>query len=134
MNSLLLKCTQMNKVVYNACYGGFTLSLKAIDWLESNCIDENLREHIKMAKVKSLSSTSTLNDDFLRYTVSDWFCDRRHHKDLVAVVETLGEEANGPCAKLAIENIDSKQYHIKEYDGIEDVVTPEDNYRWIVID
>lgn len=54
----------MNKVVYNACYGGFTVSLKAIDWLESNCTDENLREHIKMAKVKSLSSTSTLNDDF----------------------------------------------------------------------
>ena len=57
----------LHKVVYNACYGGFSLSLKAVNWLESNCIDESLRELIKIAKAESLSSTSSLNDDFLRY-------------------------------------------------------------------
>lgn len=71
---------------------------------------------------------------FLRYTVSDWFCDRRHHKDLVAVVETLGEEADGPCAKLAIEKVYGNQYRIDQYDGAERVVTPEDDVHWIVID
>ena len=59
-----------HKVVYNACYGGFCFSLKAINWLETNCIDESLREHIKVAKAESLSSTSSLKNDFLRYTVS----------------------------------------------------------------
>lgn len=61
----------IHKIVYNNCYGRFSLSLKAIDWLEFNCIDESLREHIKMAKVKNLSSTSSLKGDFLRYTISD---------------------------------------------------------------
>lgn len=123
-----------HKVVYNACYGGFCLSLKAVEWLESNCIDESLREHIKMAKVKSLSSTSSLKDDFLRYTISDWFDDKRHHKDLVAVVEALGSEANGPCAELEISKIPGNQYRIEEYDGSENVITPEDGEQWIVID
>ena len=121
-----------HKVVYNACYGGFSLSLKAIDWLEHNSKDGSLREHIKMAKVKNLSSTSSLNGDFLRYDVSDWFCNRRHHKDLVAVVEALGKEANGSCAKLSIATIEGNLYKIDEYDGFEEVITPEDS-DWIVI-
>ena len=121
-----------HKVVYNACYGGFSLSLKAIDWLESNCIDESLREHIKTAKAKSLSSTSSLKDDFLRYDVSDWFCDRRHHKDLVAVVKALGNKASGSCAKLKITEISGNQYRIYQYDGFEEVITPEGS-DWIII-
>ena len=41
----------MNKVVYNACFGGFNISLKAMKWLAENGRDEikdiaekNLRE------------------------------------------------------------------------------------------
>lgn len=27
----------MHKIVYNNDYGGFSISVKAIDWLEENC-------------------------------------------------------------------------------------------------
>ena len=40
----------MNAVVYNACYGGFSLSLKAVDWLEQNAKDESLVNYIKDMK------------------------------------------------------------------------------------
>lgn len=120
------------KVVYNACYGGFSLSNKAINWLEANCTDNELRNHIKAVKVNHETDTSSLKNDFLRYNVSDWFCGKRHHKDLVAVVEALGPKASGSCAKLEIITIDINQYRIDEYDGFEEVITPEDS-DWIFI-
>ena len=122
----------MNKVVYNACYGGFTLSLKAIDWLEANCKDNELREFIK--SMRRDKCNSRLKDECFCYNVSNWFEDRRHHKDLVAVVEALGNDANGRCAKLAIATIYCNLYRIDQYDGAESVITPEDTEHWIIID
>ena len=52
---------------------------------------------------------------------------------IVAVVEALGDEANGPCASLEICEIGGNQYRIDEYDGAENVVTPE-GYDWIFIE
>ena len=122
----------MNKVVYNSDYGGFSLSLKAVEWLEANCKDNELREFIKsLCRDKC---NSKLKDEFICCYVSDWFEDMRHHKDLVAVVEALGNDANGRCAKLAIATIYCNLYRIDQYDGAESVVTPEDNEHWITID
>lgn len=46
----------------------------------------------------------------------------RHDLDLVAVVEELGKEANGMCAKLKVVEIpDGMDYVIDEYDGYESV-------------
>lgn len=74
-----------HKVVYNACYGGFSLSLKAIDWLEQNAKDKSLVSKIKEYK--------RLNEKlYWNYAVDDI---PRHHKDLVAVVEVLGNKASG---------------------------------------
>lgn len=40
--------------------------------------------------------------------------------DLIAAVETLGEKANGGCAKLEVTEIpDGTSWEIKEYDGME---------------
>lgn len=122
----------MNKVVYNSNYGEFLLSLKAVEWLEQNCKDSKLRDFIEsLCRDKC---NSKLKDEFICCYVSDWFEDMRHHKDLVAVVEALGNDANGCCAKLAIEKVYGNQYRIDQYDGAERVVTPEDDVRWIVID
>lgn len=123
----------MHKVVYNNCYGGFSLSLKAVDWLEENCKDEALCEHIKTIKTNDLSSGVSQKHIYLCYYVSNLFCDKRHHPDLVAVVEALGKEANGPCANLAIEEISGNRYRIDEYDGTEEVITPNGNDDWIFI-
>ena len=122
----------MNKVVYNSNYGEFLLSLKAVKWLEQNCKDSKLRDFIEsLCRDKC---NSKLKDEFICCYVSDWFEDMRHHKDLVAVVEALGNDANGRRAKLAIEKVYGNQYRIDQYDGAERVVTPEDDVHWIVID
>ena len=121
----------MHKVVYNSCHGGFALSLQAIDWLEENCKDENLRKIIKKAKEDSLYSVLQRNM-YICGEISRWFHDERHHTDLVAVVEALGKEASGFCADLAIEEISGRQYRIDDYDGAEDVITPKDS-DWVFI-
>lgn len=121
-----------HKVVYNACYGGFSLSLKAVDWLEENCEDNELSDFIKSLRLAGKEYSFASKDEYLRYDVSGWFDGKRHHKDLIAVVETLGHEANGPCVKLEIMEISGNQYRIDEYDGSEEVITPEDS-DWIFI-
>ena len=113
----------MNAVVYNACYGGFSLSLKAVDWLEQNAKDESLVNYIKDMK-------QTTNKLFWGDLVGDHL--PRHHKDLVAVIEALGDGADGDCAELCIAHISGNQYRIEEYDGAEEVVTPEES-DWIFI-
>lgn len=123
----------MYKVVYNNnCYGCFSISLKAIDWLEANCKDDNLRNVIRSLRLASKEYSFASKDECFRYDVSDWFKGRRHHKDLVAAVEYLGEEANGPDANLAIEDISSNKYRIEKCYDIENVVTPDES-DWVII-
>jgi hypothetical protein len=54
----------------------------------------------------------------------------RHDPDLIAVVEELGERANGDFVELRIEQIPGNQYNLLTYDGVETVITPE-TYGWI---
>lgn len=97
-----------HKVVYNACYGGFSLSDKAWEWLKEN---------------HGIERTHEMEWDFEQ---------NRHDERLVACVEALDEEANGQCADLRIEEIEGNLYNIREYDGDETVITPA-QYRWIEI-
>ena len=105
----------MTKVVYNACYGGFNLSDKAVElWCKKKgwtCTSEEgtfgLTQHTVNGKVWYG------HDDI-----------DRHDKELVEVVEELGEEANGMCAKLTITEVESR-YRVEEYDGMETVVEGE---------
>lgn len=122
----------MHKVVYNNCFGGFSISLKAVEWLEDNCKDEELSNFIKSQRLVDKEYSFVPKDERLCYDVSDWFDDKRHHKDLVALVEALGNSANGPGAALCIRVISEKRYRIEKYDGAEEVVTPEDS-DWIFI-
>jgi hypothetical protein len=96
----------MAKVVYNGCYGGFSLSQLAADLL---------------AKRKGWDESDNRPDL------------PRHDHDLIAVVEALGcETASGDYAALAIFELpDGERYRIDEYDGSERVMTPED-YEWIL--
>lgn len=125
-----------HKVVYNACYGGFELSLKAIEWLAEHATDLELKSYLKEKLIderKSFIGTALGSwSDYIRAGIGSWFDDKRHHKDLVAVIEALGDEASGSCAELEITEISGNQYRIDEYDGSEEVVTPEDS-NWIFI-
>ena len=116
----------MHKIVFNNCYGGFSLSLEAVNWLAEHATDSDLKIYIHL----SYRDTAKI---YLGDVVGAWFDGKRHHRDLVAVVEALGRNASGSCAALDIEIINSNQYRIEEYDGSENVITPDGN-DWIFIE
>ena len=86
------------KIVVNDCYGGFGLSVEAMQ----------------------------LYRTYKGITGDLWVGDiARHDPALIRVVEELGgERASGRCARLVIEEIAGKVYRITEYDGYEGVETP----------
>ena len=88
------------KIVINKCYGGFGLS------------DETL------ALLSELKGHQVFANSFLPDRM-------RLDKDLVTVVEQLGERANGDYADLQIVSI-NKPFRIVEYDGAERVETMDD--------
>lgn len=82
------------KVVINKCYGGYSLSKEAYEFLG-------------------------LEWDDLGYR----YCYDRADEKLVRCVETLGEAANGIYADLKIVEIpDDVDWEIEDYDGIERIV------------
>ncbi len=97
-----------NKVVYNACYGGFGLSTEAVK---------------RYKELKGL-------EDSLEYF--DMYEIPRHDKNLIKIVEEMGDLANGDYSDLVIEVIEGDHYFIDNYDGSEEVKTPS-NLNWIKI-
>lgn len=103
----------MTKVVYNACYGGFSLSDEAIEMYL------NLKG-LKYNKIQERWGSRYVLDGF-----KDFYDRRdieRHDPVLVEVLEKLGDRANGECAKLKIEDVASGLlYRITSHDGYESV-------------
>lgn len=133
--------TNMTKIVYNNCFGGFGLSTKAV------------MRYAKLKGIKLFEDTGIWGSSFYTVPVDEYRkleeeakqiknwdklkglyfgvddIDRRDPM-LVQVVEELGREANGFCAKLAIAEIpEGTPYRIDEYDGNETVRT-HDSYDW----
>jgi len=98
------------KVVYNACYGGFSMS------------DEARALYQQIAGVE-ITTHGHKGDG--SYNPVD-----RHDPALVQVVEQLGERANTRWSDLKIATV-SGPYRIDEYDGSETVLQPDD-LIWIV--
>jgi hypothetical protein len=138
----------MAKVVYNACYGGFSLSREACKrywelqgkkvWIEGGKFETSFtvwlvppEERVKQKNWSSMTTDERI-DYTKKYSEQTWYNRNvsRHDPILVQVVEELGEKADGMCAKLAIAEV-SGAYRIDEYDGSESVESP-DSYDWIV--
>lgn len=96
----------MNKVVYNACFGGFGLSEDAQNWMREHGHPEYAERYPKI---------------------------ERHNPLLVQCVEELGVFVNTEYSDLRVEDIEGNKYWIEYYDGLETVHTPE-NTEWIVIE
>lgn len=107
------------KVVYNACYGGFSLSREAV--LLGRKLSGDLLWGGACIQGDISKSGNVVPEDY-------GFPSRdidRHDEILVAVVEQLGEAAGGKYSKLAIKEIpDGAEYEITQYYGYEDVLTP----------
>ena len=118
----------MTKIVYNACFGGFGLSHKAI---------------MRYGELANLNLLYVQGDhDWNSYYYKDgiqdddhYFSDRdisRTDPFLVQVVEELGKEADDRYSELAIRELEpGTRYRIDEYDGNESVITI-DEYHWEV--
>lgn len=132
------------KVVINSEYGGFALSPKAVEKLaerkglkcyffkneakDGKAILTRLTEYPTGLFWSAFSTDNPEEFDYetnyLPYRPTD-----REDPDLVAVVEELGEEANGRHAKLKIIEIPADiKWHISDYDGQEWVA--EDHRTW----
>ena len=128
-----------HKIVYNDCYGGYSLSDNAIDWLSEHGSERTknfiTKKRIEAEEKDDFSSASQERMDNIKFYVMDAVRSflKRHDPDLVAVVEALGQEVNGSFSKLTIAEIDEDKYFIDESDGRESVVTPTD-LCWEVID
>lgn len=136
--------TNTIKVVINNCYGGFSLSPKAVHRLAcrqgkpcyfftSEFTDGKPVFNPVKGYPEGLfwvaSTSKELNEDNYGGAVFEVRPKNRADPDLVAVVEELKEEANGSCAELKIVEVPADvKWHIAEYDGNEWVA--EDHRTW----
>lgn len=131
------------KVAINCCYGGFSVSRDAIDWLREMGFQPALDESLPRAK-KTVYDDGEMNDGKLE---SEWYDNTSpsevdeyletyewnsylHYNDpvvrsaplLIQCIELMGERANGEHAEIAIVEIpDDVNFEIDEYDGMESI-------------
>lgn len=129
------------KVVINTCYGGFGVSLKAVQHMAAagcekalevmkNYQDE-VRAFEKYKKTRKLEKSYKEHrfywDIYIKYKTGvkfhgHDFNDDRANPHLVAAVEALGDDAAGEYAELRVVEIpDGVDYEINEYDGREHI-------------
>ena len=138
----------MTKIVYNACYGGFSISDEAVErYAEIKGItlypeiDKYGYPVYYLCPVEEYNKIyeEDSNAPVLpgRFDRSNALCFSRCDIDradpvLAQVVEELGDRASGNFAKLRIEEVPAGTlYRIEEYDGYESVMT-QDGYDWNV--
>lgn len=98
----------MPKVVYNSEYGGFGLSVQAIEWLAA-------KGHPQSLAVMAQDPNP-----------SNWYLHEVDRDDplVVECIEELGKDANGECARLRVFYVaPGYNWDIDEYDGLEKVKT-----------
>lgn len=138
----------MKKIVINRCFGGFSLSAKALkrycDLQNKPCYFFTLSfangyQPIEIGNEDKLFYAFSIKNP-IHYTPKEWielpkeekeafnnshiYCREIKRDDpyLIKVVEELGEESFGLCAELKIVEIpDDVDWEISEYDGMEHI-------------
>lgn len=138
---------KMTKIVYNACYGGFSISDEAVERYAEIKGITLYADNDKWGNNYYLCPVEDYNDICFqeenspvspeRYARSSALYFSRRDIDradpvLAQVVEELGDRANGDFAKLEIEEVPTGTlYRIDEYDGMENVILS-GGYDWKV--
>ena len=114
----------MTKVVINKCFGGFTLSKKAIEWLEERGVfnTPDLQDELKRTKA------------WMKQTLDSYVPDdmgiARDNPLLVECVEVLKKDAfYRGVSKLVVEEVNGtlyKDFFIGDYDGCEEIFDNEE--------
>ena len=99
------------KVVINSCFGGFSLSEKAMNRLIELASGELKKKLVERKKRRDQSKRG----------ITGYYPDiPRNHPLLIKVVEELGDKASGRFACLEVVEIpDDVEWQIEEYDGSE---------------
>ncbi len=113
------------KVVYNAKYGGFSISQECAQFMADN----GSKEAQRMLKEYK-------DDGICQWWYGNWEGDR-HDPLLVQAIETLGRriehvyiDAEGE--QHGIRALRGTKYIVREYDGLESVIEPDD-ITWIEV-
>ncbi|KKM17356.1 hypothetical protein LCGC14_1676610 [marine sediment metagenome] len=96
----------LRKIVINTCFGGFGLSDSATELLATakSCRADEIDHAMSCAVFDSESDLLIYRDDL----------------DLIKIVESLGNAADGFCSQLSVIEIPSDiKWEIEEYDGNE---------------
>lgn len=103
------------KVIINRCYGGFSVSEKALkEFLRVKQIKIEKPIHYDSGRI--MGYRDELGTNWTLYTLEDY----RTDFDLIRIVEEMGTEANGDLASLKIVEIPNDvEWEIEDYDGIE---------------
>ena len=107
------------KVVYNATYGGFSIS---------RACAQRMAE-LGNKEAAEMIAGEDADDRFYGYLYET----PRHDPALVQAVEELGDAAGGDLAALAVHELIGRKYIIDNYDGSESVVEPQD-IVWTLVD
>ena len=127
------------KVVINACFGGFSVSKEAAEFMakrghkEAKKLLAEYADTLKRFDSYANGKPSKKNDwEYRMFDIKIKYGTRpkfhgfldcpRHDPDLVAAVESLGKAAEGECAFLKVVEVpDGIDYEISEYDGNEHI-------------
>lgn len=129
------------KIVVNRCYGGFELSDKAIEMIMNrkglDCFRYENTKYVNGRDEYVRRKEFDRNSFFAFYQTKDlgervdrlpketawvYYNLDRDDADLIAVVEELGEAADGRFAELEVVEIpDDVKWEIDDYDGIETI-------------
>ncbi len=137
------------KIAINRCYGGFGLSRKAIRRIAEingkECFffnmvgshtptyvpipDEDPEPILCFAFDVPNPGEHEDNEDFWKDHYLDYGSPERNDPVLIQVIEELGDEASGVCAKIEIVDVpEDVSWNIQEYDGQEWVA--EEHRTW----
>lgn len=109
------------KVVINRCWGGFSISKEAAEFMAAR---GNKQAKAEIEEWKSKINGRVKNPKWYGYGYIEGFDGgySRTDPDLVAAVESLGNEANGNLSKLVVVEIpDGIDWEIDDYDGMETI-------------
>jgi hypothetical protein len=124
------------KVVINACFGGFSISLEAGRFMAARGNKIAAAEVAEYdAKIADPSKLNSIEQQFGAKWYGYGYVNgssgyERNDPDLVAAVEELGEKAGGEYSWLRIVEIpDGVSWHIDEYDGNEHIAEVHRTWR-----
>ena len=119
----------MYKIAINNGYGGFRLSFQAVSYIFDNMSQEEKHEMKKDFNKEDASDSWSIKDH-IAFEIGNL---PRHHKLLVEAIEKFGKDAGSFYCNPIVVEVKGDRYIIKEYDGWESVVEPED-ISWIKIE